>query len=137
MAIQSVTKRLETPTYFIWPKLFIRHCVIQAALAHQIPRLYLTLEITTLIGRGETKILKIAYPFVKMLFKFKQPGVVLQAFQPPFQLHCSIKVNFTLPWQNVACPLEVNMLARCVALLTQGSWTALMSCQEGDYSLYS
>ena len=33
MAIQSVTKRLEAPTYFIWPKLFIRHCVIQAALA--------------------------------------------------------------------------------------------------------
>ena len=34
MAIQSVTKRLEAPTYFIWQKLFIRHCVIQAALAH-------------------------------------------------------------------------------------------------------
>ena len=34
MAIQSVTKRLEAPTYYIWPKLFIRHCVIQAALAH-------------------------------------------------------------------------------------------------------
>ena len=34
MAIQAVTKTLEAPTYFIWPKLFIRHCVIQAALTH-------------------------------------------------------------------------------------------------------
>ena len=34
MAVQSVTKRLEAPTYFIWPKSFLRHCVIHAALAH-------------------------------------------------------------------------------------------------------
>ena len=136
MAIQSVTKRLEAPTYFIWPKLFIRHCVIQAALAHQIPRLYLTLEITTLIGRGETKILKIAYPFVKMLFKFKQPGVVLQAFQPPFSATLQHKSKFHFTLAKCCVPIR-NMLARCVALLTQGSWTALMSCQEGDYSLYS
>ena len=27
-------------------------------------------KITTLIGQGEIKIIKIAYPFVKMLFKF-------------------------------------------------------------------
>ena len=27
------------------------------------------------------KILKIAYPFVKLLFKSAKPGVVLQAFQ--------------------------------------------------------
>ena len=27
-------------------------------------------KITTLIGQGEIKIIKLAYPFVKMLFKF-------------------------------------------------------------------
>ena len=48
----------------------------------------------------------------------------------PFcQLPSYIKVTFTLPWQNVACPLEVNVLAWCVALLAQGSWTAVLSCQ--------
>ena len=81
------------------------------------------------------KILKIAYPFVKQLFKSTKPGVVLQAFQPPFQLHCNIKVQtltITLPWQNVTCPSEINMLAQCVAL---GRHAFVMP--TGDNSLYS
>ena len=81
------------------------------------------------------KILKIAYPFVKLLFKSTKPGVVLQTFQPPFQLHCNIKVQtvtITLPWQNVTCPSEINMLAQCVAL---GRHAFVMP--RGDNSLYS
>ena len=81
------------------------------------------------------KILKIVDPFVKLLFKSSKPGVVLQAFQPPFQLHCNIKVQtvtITLPWQNVTCPSEINMLAQCVAL---GQHAFVIP--RGDNSLYS
>ena len=36
-------KKAGDTNLFIWPKWFIRHCGIQAALAHQIPRQYATL----------------------------------------------------------------------------------------------
>ena len=60
-------KKAQFTNVFIWWKMFIGHCVIQAALAI---KFYSTLERRTLIGQGERKIIKIAYPFVKVLFKF-------------------------------------------------------------------
>ena len=71
MAIQSVTKKARGTILFYLAKIVYQTLCYSSCSCPLDSKIDLTLEITTLIGRGETKILKIAYPFVKMLFKFK------------------------------------------------------------------